>query len=162
RRRWRARRPASARCWTGSGPAPTRAARPPPPRSRRRWSRFRARALEIPRELAADAGFRRRLIRATVAGRSGVALRGHRVQSSAVVVRIGTRGSPLALAQARQVRERIAAAHGLDPERITLEVIRTTGDMIRDRPLAEAGGKGLFTKEIEEALIAGRVDLAVH
>jgi hydroxymethylbilane synthase len=75
---------------------------------------------------------------------------------------IGTRGSPLALAQAREVRDRLAAAHALAAERIELEVIRTSGDMIRDRPLAEAGGKGLFTKEIEEALIAGAIDLAVH
>jgi hydroxymethylbilane synthase len=75
---------------------------------------------------------------------------------------IGTRGSPLALAQAQQVRDRLAAAHGLPSEWIKLEVIRTTGDTIRDRPLTEAGGKGLFTKEIEEALIAGTVDLAVH
>jgi hydroxymethylbilane synthase len=75
---------------------------------------------------------------------------------------IGTRGSPLALAQASQVRDRLAAAHALAAERIELEVIRTTGDAIRDRPLAEAGGKGLFTKEIEEALIAGAIDLAVH
>jgi hydroxymethylbilane synthase len=75
---------------------------------------------------------------------------------------IGTRGSPLALAQAQEVRERLAAAHGLAAERIELEVIRTTGDTIRDRPLTEAGGKGLFTKEIEEALIAGAIDLAVH
>jgi hydroxymethylbilane synthase len=75
---------------------------------------------------------------------------------------IGTRGSPLALAQASQVRDRLAAAHALAAERIELEVIRTTGDTIRDRPLAEAGGKGLFTKEIEEALIAGAIDLAVH
>jgi hydroxymethylbilane synthase len=75
---------------------------------------------------------------------------------------IGTRGSPLALAQAREVRERLAAAHALAAERIELEVIRTTGDTIRDRPLTEAGGKGLFTKEIEEALIAGAIDLAVH
>ena len=81
---------------------------------------------------------------------------------SASVLRIGTRGSPLALAQARQVRARLAQAHGLDPERIALEVIRTTGDRVRDRPLAEVGGKGLFTKEIEEALAAGAVDLAVH
>ncbi|HYZ44136.1 MAG TPA: hydroxymethylbilane synthase, partial [Xanthobacteraceae bacterium] len=81
-------------------------------------------------------------------------------QSSPLV--IGTRGSPLALAQAEQVRDRLAAAHGLPAERIALEVIRTTGDMIRDRPLADAGGKGLFTKEIEEALIARAVDLAVH
>jgi hydroxymethylbilane synthase len=75
---------------------------------------------------------------------------------------IGTRGSPLALAQAREVRERLAAAHALAAERIALEVIRTTGDAIRDRPLTEAGGKGLFTKEIEEALLAGAIDLAVH
>jgi len=84
------------------------------------------------------------------------------VQSTATVLRIGTRGSPLALAQARQVRERLAAAHGLAPDRIALEVIRTTGDMIRDRPLADVGGKGLFTKEIEEALLAASIDLAVH
>jgi hydroxymethylbilane synthase len=78
------------------------------------------------------------------------------------VLRIGTRGSPLALAQARLVRDALIAAHGLDDERVTLETIRTTGDMIRDRPLTEAGGKGLFTKEIEEALVRGAVDLAVH
>jgi hydroxymethylbilane synthase len=81
---------------------------------------------------------------------------------SATVLRLGTRGSPLALAQARQVRARLAEACGLDPERIALEVIRTTGDRVRDRPLAEVGGKGLFTKEIEEALAAGAIDLAVH
>jgi hydroxymethylbilane synthase len=84
------------------------------------------------------------------------------VQSSAILLRIGTRGSPLALVQARAVRARLAAAHGIDAERIALEIIRTTGDMVRDRPLAELGGKGLFTKEIEEALAAGAIDLAVH
>jgi hydroxymethylbilane synthase len=87
------------------------------------------------------------------------------VQSSAppsAALRIGTRGSPLALAQAREVRARLAAAHGIAQDAIALTAIRTTGDMIRDRPLAEAGGKGLFTKEIEEALLAGRIDLAVH
>jgi hydroxymethylbilane synthase len=87
------------------------------------------------------------------------------VQSSTAApafLRIGTRGSPLALAQATQVRARLAAAHAVAPERIALEIIRTTGDVIRDRPLAEVGGKGLFTKEIEEALLAGTVDLAVH
>jgi hydroxymethylbilane synthase len=77
------------------------------------------------------------------------------------VVRIGTRGSPLALAQAGMVRAQLAA-HGLPPDRIEIETIKTTGDAIRDRPLAEVGGKGLFTKEIEEALLAGAVDLAVH
>ncbi len=83
-------------------------------------------------------------------------------QSSGTILRLGTRGSPLALAQARMVREALAAAHGFDAERIALEVIRTSGDRIQDRPLAEAGGKGLFTKEIEEALAAGAIDLAVH
>jgi hydroxymethylbilane synthase len=86
------------------------------------------------------------------------------VQSSttAALLRIGTRGSPLALAQARMVRARLAVAHGVEEERITLTVIRTTGDVIQDRTLAEAGGKGLFTKEIEEALRADAIDLAVH
>jgi hydroxymethylbilane synthase len=84
------------------------------------------------------------------------------VQSGSVALRIGTRGSPLALAQAAMVRARLAAAHGLAPERIEVRTIRTTGDAIRDRPLSELGGKGLFTKEIEEALVAGDIDLAVH
>jgi hydroxymethylbilane synthase len=77
-------------------------------------------------------------------------------------IRIGTRGSPLALAQAREVQLRLEAAHG--PRRLAFEVhaIKTTGDRIQDRPLADAGGKGLFTKEIEEALLAGAVDIAVH
>jgi hydroxymethylbilane synthase len=82
--------------------------------------------------------------------------------SSDAILRVGTRGSPLALAQANEVRTRLAAIHGLPPERIALDIIRTTGDMIRDRPLADAGGKGLFTKEIEEALLAGAIDVAVH
>jgi hydroxymethylbilane synthase len=82
--------------------------------------------------------------------------------AQSVILRLGTRGSPLALTQARMVRDALAAAHGLSPERIALEVIRTSGDRIQDRPLAEAGGKGLFTKEIEEALAAGAIDLAVH
>ncbi|MGA3309780.1 MAG: hydroxymethylbilane synthase [Xanthobacteraceae bacterium] len=78
------------------------------------------------------------------------------------ILRIGSRGSPLALVQAREVRSRLAAAAGFDAERIEIKVIRTTGDVIQDRPLNEAGGKGLFTKEIEGALIAGVIDLAVH
>src|SRR5688572_30212677 len=77
-------------------------------------------------------------------------------------LRIGTRGSPLALWQARAVRGRLAAATGRDPETIEIKVIKTTGDTILDRPLAEEGGKGLFTKEIEEALLRGDIDLAVH
>jgi hydroxymethylbilane synthase len=83
------------------------------------------------------------------------------VQSTALF-RIGTRGSPLALVQARAVRSQLAAVLGAGEDEIELVVIRTTGDTIQDRPLAEEGGKGLFTKEIEEALLAGRVDLAVH
>jgi len=77
---------------------------------------------------------------------------------------IGTRGSPLALAQAREVRDRLAAAHDAlaAPDAVAIAVIKTTGDRVQDRALAEIGGKGLFTKEIEEALIDGRIDLAVH
>jgi hydroxymethylbilane synthase len=77
-------------------------------------------------------------------------------------LRIGTRGSPLALVQARSVRARLVAALGRDEEAFELIVIRTTGDAIQDRSLAEEGGKGLFTMEIEEALLDGRIDLAVH
>ena len=77
-------------------------------------------------------------------------------------IRIGTRGSPLALAQAREVQQRLEAAHGTGKHAFEVRVIKTSGDRIQDRPLAEAGGKGLFTKEIEEALLAGEVDIAVH
>ncbi|MBX3579149.1 MAG: hydroxymethylbilane synthase [Rhizobiaceae bacterium] len=78
------------------------------------------------------------------------------------VLRIGTRGSALALAQAHETRARLMAAHGLPEDAFVVEVISTSGDRIQDRPLSEAGGKGLFTKEIEEALLDGRIDLAVH
>ena len=78
------------------------------------------------------------------------------------VFSIGTRGSPLALAQAEEVRRRIADRGLATMDEIAIRAIRTTGDRIVDRPLAEAGGKGLFTKEIDEALLAGEVDLAVH
>jgi hydroxymethylbilane synthase len=77
-------------------------------------------------------------------------------------IRIGTRGSPLALAQAREVMARLTAAHNLAAGQCEIVVIKTTGDAITNRPLIEAGGKGLFTKELEEALLAGTVDLAVH
>jgi hydroxymethylbilane synthase len=75
-------------------------------------------------------------------------------------MRIGSRGSPLALIQARAVRDSLVAA-GFDAGRTEIVAIRTTGDSVQG-PLAEAGGKGLFTKEIEEALLAGKIDLAVH
>lgn len=80
------------------------------------------------------------------------------------LIRIGTRGSPLALAQATEVRRRLAAAHGeLAPDdAVEIVVIRTTGDRLQQGMLAESGGKGLFTKEIEEALLSGAVDIAVH
>ncbi|MBX9741184.1 MAG: hydroxymethylbilane synthase [Beijerinckiaceae bacterium] len=77
-------------------------------------------------------------------------------------MKIGTRGSPLALAQAREMRSLLAAAHDLPEDRIALVVIKTTGDMILDRPLSEAGGKGLFTKELDIALLNGDIDIAVH
>lgn len=78
------------------------------------------------------------------------------------VMRIGTRGSALALAQAHETRARLMAAHGLPEEAFEVVVITTSGDRIQDRPLSEVGGKGLFTKEIEEALLDGRIDIAVH
>jgi hydroxymethylbilane synthase len=78
------------------------------------------------------------------------------------VATIGTRGSPLALAQAHEVRARLSRANQIEEDRIAIRVIRTSGDAIQDRALLEAGGKGLFTKEIEEALLAGNIDLAVH
>ena len=88
--------------------------------------------------------------------------RGNVAQSPEIVLRLGTRGSPLALFQANFVREMLWRVHGLEPEQIAIEVIRTSGDRIQDRPLADVGGKGLFTKEIEEALASGAIDLAVH
>jgi hydroxymethylbilane synthase len=95
------------------------------------------------------------------ADRHRLALERSTVQAK--TVRIGTRGSPLALAQAREVEARLAAAHAPGAYAFDLRVIRTSGDRIQDRPLSEAGGnKGLFTKEIEEALLAGDIDLAVH
>lgn len=77
-------------------------------------------------------------------------------------LRIGTRGSPLALAQAHETRARLMATHGLPEDAFVIEVIKTTGDAVLDRPLSEIGGKGLFTKEIEQALFDKRIDIAVH
>ncbi len=77
-------------------------------------------------------------------------------------LRIGTRGSPLALAQARETQARLMAAHCVPEHAFEIVVITTSGDRIQDRPLSEAGGKGLFTKEIEEALLERRIDIAVH
>lgn len=77
-------------------------------------------------------------------------------------IRIGTRGSPLALAQANETRMRLARAHGISEERMELVIIKTTGDQIQDRALSEAGGKGLFTKEIDQAMLDEGIDIAVH
>ena len=78
------------------------------------------------------------------------------------ILKIGTRGSPLALAQAYETRSRLMQARDLPEEAFEIVVIKTTGDAILDRPLGEIGGKGLFTKEIEEQLLSGDIDIAVH
>ncbi|MDO7707157.1 MAG: hydroxymethylbilane synthase, partial [Loktanella sp.] len=75
---------------------------------------------------------------------------------------IGTRGSPLALAQAYETRARLAQAFDLPHEAFEIVIIKVTGDLIQDRALKDIGGKGLFTREIEEALLAGSIDIAVH
>ena len=90
----------------------------------------------------------------------------HALPSPAAPLRIGTRGSPLALAQAYETRARLMAAHDLPEAAFEVVVIKTTGDdrtlIDADRPLKEIGNKGLFTKEIEEAMLAGSIDIAVH
>jgi hydroxymethylbilane synthase len=82
------------------------------------------------------------------------------------VIKIGARGSPLSLAQTGQLRARLATAHGVDTDALDAILpiipIVTTGDRIQDRPLSEAGGKGLFTKELDDALLDGRIDCAIH
>ena len=81
-----------------------------------------------------------------------------------IALRIATRGSPLALAQAHETRDRLAAAHPelAAPDAIGITTYRTTGDAQQVGSLADIGGKGLFTKEIEEALLDGSADIAVH
>lgn len=81
---------------------------------------------------------------------------------SSALLTLGTRGSPLALAQAHMTAQVLISAHGWPREAVALDVIRTTGDATQDRPLSEIGGKGLFTKEIDAAQLEGRVHLAVH
>jgi hydroxymethylbilane synthase len=84
------------------------------------------------------------------------------MQNTSSKIRIGTRGSKLALAQAYELRARLSAAHNLTDDDFHIEIIKTSGDLIQDRPLSAVGGKGLFTKEIEDALTDGGIDLAVH
>ena len=89
-----------------------------------------------------------------------------KLPSPAEPLKIGTRGSPLALAQANETRRRLGEAFGLKEEAFEIVVIKTTGDdrtlIDADKPLKEIGGKGLFTKEIEEDLLSGKIDIAVH
>ena len=76
---------------------------------------------------------------------------------------IGTRGSPLAIAQAEETKSRLLKCHThLTAEDISLKIISTTGDAIQDKALREFGGKGLFTKEIEDQLLNGDITMAVH
>ncbi|WP_373355703.1 hydroxymethylbilane synthase [Pseudoroseicyclus sp. CXY001] len=82
--------------------------------------------------------------------------------SPASPLRIGTRGSPLALAQAHETRHRLMEAWDLPMEAFEVVIVQTTGDRVQDRALKELGGKGLFTREIEEGLIRAELDIAVH
>ncbi|MGE0046018.1 MAG: hydroxymethylbilane synthase [Hyphomonadaceae bacterium] len=84
------------------------------------------------------------------------------MSNTSILFRIGARGSPLSRAQVARIRMRLARAKGIEEERIEFVPITTSGDRIQDRALIEAGGKGLFTKELDEALLDGRIDLAVH
>lgn len=77
-------------------------------------------------------------------------------------LKIGTRSSALALAQAEETRARLMVAHGLSEADVEIVPMSTQGDRIQDRALSEIGGKGLFTQEIEDALLQGRIDIAVH
>jgi len=82
--------------------------------------------------------------------------------SRSAPLRIGTRGSPLALAQAYETRKRLTEALDVTEDSFEIVVISTSGDRILDRPLKEVGGKGLFTKEIEQEMLDGKIDIAVH
>ena len=77
-------------------------------------------------------------------------------------LKLGTRGSPLALTQAHMVRRALMAAHGWRDDAIEIVTVKTTGDRVQDRPLAELGGKALWTKELDHALAEGGIDFAVH
>ncbi|XP_027061577.1 porphobilinogen deaminase, chloroplastic [Coffea arabica] len=101
--------------------------------------------------------------RKTLVTSSSIAVE-HHTQTKTAVIRIGTRGSPLALAQAHETRDKLIASHPELAEEgsIQIVIIKTTGDKILSQPLADIGGKGLFTKEIDEALINADIDIAVH
>lgn len=82
--------------------------------------------------------------------------------SDSVKLRLGTRRSPLAIAQAEETRRRICAAHGWSEDAVELVPVVASGDKVLDRPLAEIGGKALWTRELDEWLMTGRIDIAVH
>ena len=84
------------------------------------------------------------------------------MQSQAPIVRLGTRGSALALVQANLVARLLRETHGWAEDAVEIRVITTSGDRLKQTPLGEAGGKGLFSREIEAALLAGEIDLGVH
>ena len=86
----------------------------------------------------------------------------HLLPTPAQPLKIGTRGSPLALAQAHETRARLMTAFDLPEDAFEIVIVTTTGDRVLDRPLKEIGGKGLFTREIEDMMLAGALDIAVH
>ena len=86
----------------------------------------------------------------------------NKINKHQAIIRIGTRGSPLALMQANEVKSLLVKLNSLPEDNVKISIIKTTGDKILDRPLNSIGGKGLFTKEIEEALINHKIDIAVH
>ena len=86
----------------------------------------------------------------------------NKINKQQAIIRIGTRGSPLALAQAYETRKRLTNALNISEDSFEIVVISTSGDRILDRPLKEVGGKGLFTKEIEQDMLDGKIDIAVH
>ncbi|XP_061374132.1 porphobilinogen deaminase, chloroplastic-like [Gastrolobium bilobum] len=96
--------------------------------------------------------------------KASIAVEQHTQQTKVALIRIGTRGSPLALAQAYETRDKLMASHSELAEEgaIQIVIIKTTGDKILTQPLADIGGKGLFTKEIDEALLNSEIDIAVH
>ncbi|KAJ8428763.1 hypothetical protein Cgig2_010767 [Carnegiea gigantea] len=105
--------------------------------------------------------FRRQRIMVT---RASIAVEQETTENKVTLLRIGTRGSPLALAQAHETRDKLIASHKelADEGAIKIVIIKTTGDKILSQPLADIGGKGLFTKELDEALLNDEIDIAVH
>lgn len=100
----------------------------------------------------------------TMVTRASIAVEQETTENKVTLLRIGTRGSPLALAQAHETRDKLIASHKelANEGAIKIVIIKTTGDKILSQPLADIGGKGLFTKELDEALLNDEIDIAVH